>query len=700
MWNPLDLSPRQYPRLAARVNTNLTLCAVSKACHDRPVVPATPLMVDGDVSAHPLAFSPISVGTMALDRRLVVAPHSGGGGSLLGTEALFDRHCAYWLARVAGRVPWVGGGPTFVRNPLIPGFEPTGVGSNGPGMFRQPGFVDRLSRFMARLHEAGGFGSVQFVQQGGMPSAPSNTLSSYADHRIPHALDADEIAWLVTEYGESAALAADGDADALELHANHDDVLQWFLSPRTNHRTDGYGGSAENRRRLLREIVESMRAHVTRPITIGLRLCMDEMLDGGTDVEDCAALVGAFTADGTVDYFSLDVGDNWGRVSYIPAGFYAEAEWAALAGHVRSATNLPVIYVGRVTSLTTAEGILAAGHADLVGFARATIADPDLVVKSATGRTDEVRPCIGIQECIDRRVVEGLPFACGVNPHAGREHEGAVRRTDAPRSVLVIGGGPAGTEFAAQMAERGHRVELWERANALGGQLAVAARLRMNEGYARWIEWQRRRLDRLGVDVRLGCVATADGVLGARADVVAAATGATPRRPNVPGAELPFVLDATAALDAPARLGRRVVVISEDDRLAPLAIADHLAAAGHVVTLVHQTLAPSPLVGKYTIGGVLARLDEAGVTLVAATRLVSIEADPPRLILAHCYSGRRWVLDAVDSVVLACGAIPATDLHEAVRHRHPAVHVLGDAFAPRRVVFATRQAYELARTFD
>lgn len=207
-----------------------------------------------------LAFTPIRVGTMHLDRRLVVPPHSGGGGSLLGDEALFERHCAYWTARIRGGATWVGGGPTFVANPLIPGFEPTGVGSNGPGLFRAPNFVERMGRFMTRLHEAGGFGSVQFVQQGGMPSAPTATLSGYADHRVPHPLDTDEIAWLVREYGESAALAAEGQADALELHANHDDVLQWFLSPLTNRRTDSYGGPAENRRRLLREVVESMRA--------------------------------------------------------------------------------------------------------------------------------------------------------------------------------------------------------------------------------------------------------------------------------------------------------------------------------------------------------------------------------------------------------------------------------------------------------
>ena len=122
-----------------------------------------------------------------------------------------------------------------------------------------------------------------------------------------------------------------------------------------------------------------------RPITIGLRLCIDEMIDGGQTLEDCQAVLAAFTADGTVDYFSLDVGDNWGRVSYIQPGFYDEAQWAPMAGQARTATDLPVVYVGRVTSVETAERILADGHADLVGFARAAIADPELVVKSVDG---------------------------------------------------------------------------------------------------------------------------------------------------------------------------------------------------------------------------------------------------------------------------------------------------------------------------
>jgi 2,4-dienoyl-CoA reductase-like NADH-dependent reductase (Old Yellow Enzyme family) len=640
-------------------------------------------------------FSPIQVGTMALDHRLVVPPHSGGGGALLGTEEQLERMCRYWLARIEGGVQWAGGGPTYVRNPLIPGFEPTGIGANADGYFRHPLFVERMGRYMDRLHRAGGFGTVQMVLQGGMPIAPSQTLSGYLDHTIPHQLDRDEIAWLVREYGESAAFAAQAGADAIELHSNHDDVLQWFLSPRTNRRDDGYGGGTEGRRRLLREICEAIRGHVARPITLGLRLCLDEMIDGGYGVDECAAFVAAFTADGTVDYFSFDVGSNWGTPSYVPVGLHAEGEWAGLAGQAKAATHLPTVYVGRVVHPDVAEAVLAAGQADLVGLARALIADPQYVAKARTGRRPDIRPCIAVNDCINRRSGENLPFACAVNADAGREFEAPAVRAGAALDMLVVGAGPAGTEVAALAAELGHRVTVLERGEAVGGQLAVAALARMNHLYADWLEWQQRRLRKLPVTVELRTDASADEVLARGADVVVVATGARPRIPDLAGVDLPQVVTVNEALTGSAALGERVVVVSEDDRAAPLAVADHLAGAGHQVTLAYQSAAPSPQVGKYSIGSMLARMDAEGVRLLPMARAVAFA--PGRVELAHSYSNRRWTLDGVDTVVLACGSLSNDALYHQLRGRHPAVHVLGDAYAPRRLSFATRQARELAR---
>ena len=217
----------------------------------------------------------------------------------------------------------------------------------------------------------------------------------------------------------------------------------------------------------------------------------------------------------------------------------------------------------------------------------------------------------------------------------------------------------------------------------------------MNLRFADWIAWQGDRLARTGVEVRLGHEVTPDEVVAADAGTIVVATGAVPRLLSVPGGELPFVVQGADVLSGIAHPGRRVLVVAEDDRPAPIAVADHLAADGHEVTLAFRTPTPSPLVGKYSIGALLARLDHGGVQLVPMTRVVAIV--PPEIHVAHTYSGRRWSLGPFDSVVLSCGSIPADGLYQAVRTRHRDVHLLGDAYAPRRMVFATRQAWDLAR---
>ena len=652
----------------------------------------------GNTSSLTHVLSPITVGTLALHHRLVVPPHGGGGGSLIGTDDEFETYAALWLAKAHGGMQWLGGAPGLVRNPLPPGFEPSGVGAHGPGLFRHPLYSARIAEFARRVHAAGAHLSVQMVQQGGKPLGPSSTYSSYDDHRIAHALDTDEIAWLVREYGESAALALEGGVDAVEIHANHDDVVQWFLSPLTNLRTDGYGGSFEHRIRYLREIVQSIRAHAPGPFTFGLRLCMDELIDGGYALDECMRFVETFTADGMVDYFSLDVGNNFSSPSYVQVGWHDDLEWAGLCGTVKQATHLPVVYTGRATSPEQAEQVLAAGQADLVAMARATFADTAIANKARGLDREPLRPCIGLNECINRKQVEGLRYACGVNPLWAREWEmrDLPARTSNPRRIVVVGAGPAGSELAGLCAEQGHEVQLWDRRPAVGGLLTVAATLRANEKYQRWIDWQADRLQRAGVELHLGQEVDADTVLAAGADVVAIATGAVPRVPRIPGVEQPNVATLGAVAIGRMKAGRRVAVIVEDDGPAPLSFADHLAGEGHDVTLIVQSNAVAPLVGKYSIGSMLARLVDGGVQMVQLARVVRIDDDTVHV--RSTYGRRGWAEGPFDTIVLATGAIPDDSLYHAVRGRHPQVHLLGDAYAPRRMVFATRQAYELALT--
>lgn len=639
-------------------------------------------------------FAPIRIGTMELRNRIMLPPHGRLTGDPFGSEGQARRNLAYWASRAADGAAWICGLNGFVDNSvLIPGFEPTGLGATTTGVFRLPNFPERAARYADAVHAGGAYASVQLIMQGGMPHSPSGVLANHTNNQVPHVLTREEIGWFAAEYAYSAGISKAAGLDGVELHANHEDLLQLFLSPATNHRRDEYGGDLEGRTRFVREILAGIRAEVGSDFTVGVRLNADELFDGGYDLDGGLAIARALEATGAIDYLHVVVGNNWGAPSYIQTHHFALAQWAEWAGRYRAALTVPVVYSGRVTTADAAAAVIEAGHADVVGMARAMFAEPQLVSKARAGRVEDIRPCIGTNDCLHRVVVDGIRFGCSVNPETGRESSGPLPAAEKPRRVLVAGGGPAGLELAALLAGRGHRVALWEREGQLGGQLRIAARARENAAYSDFIRFQERRLAALGVDVRCDHEATAEEVLTAGFDVVAAATGARPRRPAIEGIDGPDVVEGRDVLLGGARTGQRVVVVAMEDHQQPLTVAGHLAAEGREVTVLYPTAAIAPLVGKYSIGAPLARLAAAGARVEVLQRVVRIE--PGRVVAADPYSGVRREHTGVDTVVLACGGESETSLYDDLRGRLE-VHLLGDAYAPRRISYATRQAYELA----
>jgi 2,4-dienoyl-CoA reductase-like NADH-dependent reductase (Old Yellow Enzyme family) len=643
----------------------------------------------------PHLFSPVQVGTMSLRNRVMMPPHGSAIGNLWGSQAEAERNIAYWQARARAGVAWIDGVSGHIDGRSIPGFEPTGVGGFLDGYYRLPFFVERVQHFGDTMRAAGATTTAQLTMQGGVPFAPSATLSSPVWNVVPHVLTREEIRWFVAEYAWSARRAQQARLDGLELHFNHDDMVEWFLSPLTNRRTDEYGGSFDNRVRFATEILGAVRDAVGATMTVGIRMNMTQELPGGFGLDGAVELAQYYESTGMVDYLHLVMGSPWGNPSYIQPHFYAAAQWSELAGTVRAAVALPIVHTGRITDPAAAERVLAAGHADVVGMARAHIAEPELLAKARAGRGEDIRPCVGGNECISRRYVEGLPFGCAVNPHAGQEVDGPWPVAANPRGLLVVGGGPAGMELAALARQSGHEVELWEAGEALGGQLRIAAAAPAYGEYARYLDWQARRLAGLGVTVVLGRRASAESVLAAGADVVAVATGAVPRHVEIAGGHGPHVHEIRDVLAGRAAVGARVLVVAQDDHMAPLSVADHLAVQGRAVTVVYQTAGPAPLVGRYIIGGILGRLSERGVQLRFMEQVTRIGATS--VATRNIYSGREFEIDGIDSVVLACGSQSDSALYDELRPRHAEVHVLGDAYAPRRLVFATRQAYALAR---
>ncbi|CAM3275520.1 FAD-dependent oxidoreductase [Nocardioides dubius] len=645
---------------------------------------------------------PISLGPMRLRNRIMVPPHGSGIGNLWGTPEEAEIHMAYWESRASDGAAWIDGVRGRVRNPVIPGFETGGYGAETLGNYRQPNYVERVSELAGRLHRVGAVVTSQLTVIGGVPQSPGRVLSSPLTNARPHVMSVEDIATYVEEYRYSATRARQAGLDGIELHLNHDDMLEWFLSPLTNVRDDRYGGGLENRARFAVEALRAVREAVGDELAVGVRFNLREEMPEGYDESGGIEVAQLLEATGLVDYLHAVVGSPWGDPSYIQPQHYADAQWSALAGKVRAAVGLPVVYAGRVTSIELAERVLAAGDADVVGIARAYLAERDLLTKALEGRSDEARPCVGGNDCISRQYAEGLPFACAVNPHVktealgrwGQGGPGTLGVAARPRDLLVVGGGPAGLELAALAAESGHRVALWEASGRVGGQLATVAQAPSFERYASYLDWQRRRLARLGVEVRLDTRADAASVLDHGADVVAVATGAHPHRPPLPGFDLSHVVDAAAVLEGGSQVGKRVAIVAQDDHLTPLTVADLLSERGHVVTLVYGAPTPGQAMGRYMVGGILARLHKRGVTF---RQLEEVRAITPTAIeVRNVYSFGSQLLVGFDSVVLACGADSDDGLFQELRGRVPELHVLGDAYAPRRLSHVTRQAYALA----
>jgi 2,4-dienoyl-CoA reductase-like NADH-dependent reductase (Old Yellow Enzyme family)/thioredoxin reductase len=639
-------------------------------------------------------FTPLQIGPVQVKNRVVLPPHGHVVSSLWASHEEAERHIAYWAART--EAGWVDGVSAHVRNTLVPGFEPTGVGAQVHGHFRQPWFVDRVGRLAQTLHADGTVLTVQMILQGGMPHGASPALSGTVINLVPHPLTVAEIDYFVEEYRHGAEQVRAAGADGVEIHLNHDDMLEYFISPLTNRRTDEYGGSLANRLRFPQRVLQAVRDALGPDKAVGVRLNLREEEPGGYDVAGAVEIARHLEASGLVDYLSCAIGSPWGNPSYIQSHHHRAGEWSHLAGEVRRAVGVPVVYTGRVTSPEVAERILASGHADLVGMARAHIADDALLRKAREGREDEITPCVGGNECISRRLLEGVSFSCAVNPTAGRETMLPVPTTR-PRKVLVLGGGPAGMETAALAAERGHDVELWEAEDRLGGQLAIATVAPRYDDYADYLRWQERRLARAGVTICIRRRATVESAAAHGADTVVVATGGTPRFPGIPGEELAHVHQWHDVLLGEAELGARVLVVSQDDHLAPLAIADFVAGTGAEVTLVTGSTTPAPLVSRYLIGSALGRLDEQGVQIRTNEQVSSIEVG--RVWVRNVYSHQARALEGFDSVVLACGVTPQSTLFDELGAQGRDVHVLGDAYAPRRLVWATRQAYELVGTW-
>ena len=391
-----------------------------------------------------------------------------------------------------------------------------------------------------------------------------------------HELDGHDIEELVDGHVRAARTALAAGVDGVECMFAYDTLVDGFMSEARNGRTDQYGGSLENRMRLAREILDSLRA------AIG-----DEPLLGVTVTASMPGYVQAvahLAERCDVDYFGIGNGDYDSLDLLMPTLDYEPGFGVPFARAVKHAVpDAVVIAEGRITRPEVGEQALVERSCDLVGMTRAQIADPELVRKAAAGEDDEIRECVGLNVCVARRLRK-FPIACVQNPDAGFELRPASRAART-KHLVVVGGGVAGLEAARVTAEAGHRVTLLERASELGGQVALTARLPRQDAHRHLVEWRSHRLARLGVRIELGIDADTEVVLGLEPDAVVVATGSEPDR------RYPTAIPATDVL-AGVDVDGPVVVLDEEGHRKGAGVAEMLTSSGRDVTLVGDGIAP------------------------------------------------------------------------------------------------------------
>jgi mycofactocin system FadH/OYE family oxidoreductase 2 len=643
----------------------------------------------------PHLFSPLQIGPVTVPNRILLPAH----GTMFAEDNMPGERLAAYLAERAR-----GGAGVIVTE--IAAVHPTSRPLDNVIFGYDPRVVPGFRRIAERIHEHGAkvFGQVWHCGRqsdgffSGLPLWAPSAIPCPVSREMPHAMTRDEIAEVVAGYVTVARHMKAAGYDGIELHGGHGYLIQQFLSPWSNQREDEYGGSLDNRLRFALEVVGAVRREVGPGLAVGMRISGDELTPGGLTLRDMQEIVRRLEATGALDYFSVSVGNYTVHDVMIGDMTVPPGALVPLAAGIKEAVRLPVATVMRIKDPVQAEQILADGHADLVAMCRALIADPELPLKAREGRVEEIRICTSCnQEC--RTHLRGRGISCIQNPAVGRERElgaGTLRRAERPRSVLVVGGGPAGMECARIAALRGHRVVLCERRVALGGQVRIATRVPTRTELGEVIRFLETQIRKLGVEVRLETEVTPALVEREAADVVVLATGSEPRPAPAPANGVPLQLTVWEALEDPERVGRRVVLTDEGVGFWQCwATAEFLAARGRQVTVVTPLLAAGPEIPAQSAPSLFRRLRARGARWITSHTIREVRER--QVVAEHVLSGRPTVLEDVDTLIRVPHQEACVGLANALSAAGVRVHTIGDCVAPRRITEAIREGHVLGR---
>ena len=637
--------------------------------------------------AYRYLWTPLQLGPVTTRNRIVFSAHLT---NYARDGRPTEQHAAYYAARAAG-----GAGLIITEEhsthpsdwpyeKLIHGFHRDVI----------PGYraiTDAVHRhrvpIFAQINHNGGQASSMYSR---MPVWAPSAVADPLFREVPKAVDQAEIDEIIAGYAVVAEHCAEGGFDGIELQCSHSSIVRGFLSPATNTRTDEYGGTIENRARLLVQVVNAVRRVIGNRMALGVRICGDELIDGGTTIDDAVRIAQIAEATGQVDYINTSIGVATASLFMIEASMHIPPGYALfIPSAMRKAVDLPVVGVGRFKDPLQAERAIEEGHCDLVGIVRGQIADPDFAAKAREGATDEIRLCLSCnQECVGRMGLNRW-LGCIENPRTGRESEGVsdVHLASKPKHVMVVGAGPAGLQAAIAAARNGHRVTVFEQSDQPGGQVRIAASVPNRAELGDMIRNQLNECERLGVTIEYG-VGVWPGLVQERApDEVVVATGAEPQRPWwVPG-DAHNVVDVRAVLDGSVhdggpQHGQSVVVVDEIGFHHSTSVAEVLADRGCTVEIVTNGMVVGQDLG-ITLDMENWWMRALAKGIVQSTDLVPMGMADGELTLLHHPTGVNQTRRP-DWVVLAVPPNPVEWLYLDLKAAGVSVQRVGDCVAPRR----------------
>ena len=501
---------------------------------------------------YPRLLEPLDLGFTTLPNRILM------GSMHVGLEEApngFERMAAFYAERARG------GAGLIVTGGIAPNEE--GRPYPGGAMMASSDDVANHRIVTDAVHAAQGriamqilhFGRYAYHEDLVAPSAIKAPISP----STPRALTAAEVEQTIADYARAAVLAREAGYDGVEVMGSEGYLINEFIAAPTNHRTDAWGGSYDNRMRFPIEIVRAVRAAVGEDFIIIYRLSMIDLIPGGSTFDEVLLLAREIEAAGAT-LINTGIGWHEARIptiaTSVPRGAFA---W--VTKRLMDEVSIPLVTSNRINTPEVAEALLADGCADMVSLARPFLADPNFVAKAAAGMPEAINTCIGCnQACLDHTFSLKIT-SCLVNPRACHETELVITPAATRRSIAVVGAGPAGLAAATTAADRGHRVVVFDAADQIGGQFNIAAKIPGKEEFTETMRYFRHELDRLEVELRLGSPIGAADLAAEGFDEVIVATGVSPRVPDITGADLPGVLTYLDVLRDGAEVGRRVAIL-------------------------------------------------------------------------------------------------------------------------------------------